>query len=403
MDKRFFLKAKKVENKDDLNYFIHLNPDEINRQFLIKNFTDTSEGNSKYKPWDYFTLPANACFNKTAVETTLGCLIFNKFVYLNFLKVIGYQNYEFYDDNIRKVDDILSTLVNESVYTTDDYIDYSDRINWFGFVCASLFSTSLSYDIFAPIPAVVKRKEELLSKHSQEIENGDAFVTSKIETELLDLSKSELKGHASYDNFANGVGKFGNAYKNMTIMRGSIADLKNPGKYTIAPESYLDGFSKENFPYFVNMNINGAYSKAVGTRVGGYQTKKFFNAFQTVVLDEHGTDCGTTVCTKIKIIPEIQKWIMYRYIKDGNKLVMLTPDNYKNYLGKTVEMRSPQYCQTESICNKCAGEYYYMLGIKNVGLLLTKGPNSILMIEMKAFHDQTIKLNKLRWQDYIIN
>jgi len=66
-------------------------------------------------------------------------------------------------------------------------------------------------------------------------------------------------------------------------------------------------------------------------------------------------------------------------------------------------MRSPLFCQSEHLCNKCVGDAYHILGITNGGLTLTKAPNTILQINMKAFHDQTLNFNKLKWEDFIIN
>ena len=84
-------------------------------------------------------------------------------------------------------------------------------------------------------------------------------------------------------------------------------------------------------------------------------------------------------------------------------MVCLDPSTYDKYIGKTVNMRTPLTCQSEHICNKCAGDAYYILGIKHGGLTLTKAPNTILQINMKAFHDQTLNFNKLDWEKYIIN
>jgi len=60
---------------------------------------------------------------------------------------------------------------------------------------------------------------------------------------------------------------------------------------------------------------------------------------------------------------------LYRYIVENDKLVCLTPDIISNYIGKTVRMRSPMYCiDKKCICNKCAGDNFYKLDKKNIGL-----------------------------------
>ena len=60
-------------------------------------------------------------------------------------------------------------------------------------------------------------------------------------------------------------------------------------------------------------------------------------------------------------------------------------------MGKEFEMRSPLYCQGDKICNACAGELYYRLGVKNIGSLLTRMTSNILNASLKLRHDMSIK------------
>jgi hypothetical protein len=72
----------------------------------------------------------------------------------------------------------------------------------------------------------------------------------------------------------------------------------------------------------------------------------------------------------------------------------------EKYMGKTVKMRSPLYCLGgETICNKCAGEGFYNLGIENVGLTTSSIGSNLLNRYMKAFHDATTKLVSINVDD----
>jgi hypothetical protein len=93
---------------------------------------------------------------------------------------------------------------------------------------------------------------------------------------------------------------------------------------------------------------------------------------------------------------------LYRYIVEKGKLVLLDDDNIEKYIGKTVKLRSPLYCNDEGhICNICAGELYRMMGMKNVGLISYTIGSSLLNASMKMFHDMTIHTKKLNIEDYI--
>jgi hypothetical protein len=95
------------------------------------------------------------------------------------------------------------------------------------------------------------------------------------------------------------------------------------------------------------------------------------------------------------------KLFLYRYIAEGNKLIQLDNNNIKNYIGKVIHLRSALFCQSEKLCSKCAGELYYKLGIKNIGLTTAKLSSSLLNLSMKVFHDTTLDLYKINYLDFI--
>lgn len=57
------------------------------------------------------------------------------------------------------------------------------------------------------------------------------------------------------------------------------------------------------------------------------------------------------------------------------------------------------FCINDKICNICAGDLFYILNIKNIGLTSVVAPNTVMNISMKAFHDQTVKRKKLDWKN----
>ena len=138
------------------------------------------------------------------------------------------------------------------------------------------------------------------------------------------------------------------------------------------------------------------------TQKGGYEGKKMLAGFQTLSLDKKDTDCGSTKYLKVLLTKELKDYYIYRYIKKGNSLVLLTPDNIDSYIGTYINLRSPMYCKdTKGFCNKCAGEYFYMLGIKNIGLLSNKISSLAVNSSLKAFHDQSIHTREIDWKKYV--
>src|SRR5690606_5647941 len=220
-----------------------------------------------------------------------------------------------------------------------------------------------------PIPEVIQRRDELIQKHIKAIENGDAKVAEQIEKELLDLAKEKIQHLPSYDIYASGSrGSFRNNYKNTSIMRGAIQDNSRPGEFTISTANLIEGIPREDYDAYADLTVMASYSRAVMTRDGGYEAKKLTAAFQTVVLDEPGTDCGTRKTISVEITEKNKEDFLYRFLLKGSQHIMLTPEEIDKYVGKVVKLRSPMYCLGDKLCNYCAGDLYYRLGIRNVGL-----------------------------------
>ena len=66
-----------------------------------------------------------------------------------------------------------------------------------------------------------------------------------------------------------------------------------------------------------------------------------------------------------------------------------------------MHLRSVLYCQSEKLCNICAGDMYYNLGMQNVGLTVTKVGSAVLNLSLKNFHDTTLHLKRINYKDYI--
>lgn len=142
--------------------------------------------------------------------------------------------------------------------------------------------------------------------------------------------------------------------------------------------------------------------KAVGTAVSGYLAKELLAALQTEVLDEPGSDCGTKRTLDIEISGYNKKDYIDRYIDVNGKLLLLTRDNIDKFVGKKVKMRSPMMCIGEKICNHCAGELFYKLGIKNVGLTASRVATTLTRLNMKKFHENLIINHKIKLDDLLI-
>jgi hypothetical protein len=245
-----------------------------------------------------------------------------------------------------------------------------------------------------------KKKMELYKKYKADIDAGKIDVAEKMEKELLEYAKEYMGDDPSMDMFSSGGGgTFGNNFKNLYIMKGPIKDPDPNAKqsYNVALSNYCDGISADEYTLVANSLAAGPYSRGKKTETGGYWEKLFVSALQHVVLDEAGTDCGTKHYITVTLTPKNISQYMYCYIIEGSKLVELTSDNRDKYLGKKVKMRFSSMCKRPNgkICNCCAGNLFYRVGVKNVGVACSNIASILKNICMKAFHDGTVSTTEI--------
>lgn len=387
----------------DVDMLLELTPEKITRSVVMNLIAYKQGKGQKYTCQDIAIVPAGKYQrNQKPIETTLGRLILNKLLFEKFYGLLGYVNEPLTKDKINGIDNILANALLNDKITTEDYIDYLDKFEWFGFSFAVIICNGFTYNTLSVNPRVRKRKDEMLKQYSSEIASGDPVIAVKMEKELLSIAKEELKDDPGMSVYNSGSkSKFDNQYKSMFVMKGVMQDNAE-GKFVVSTSSLSDGVPIEDHHIYGDFLVTSAYNKGVGTQIGGYMTKKFFAAFQTLVLDEPGTNCGSKGYLELTVDKFLTGLIMYRYVIEGSKLTLLTDSNISKYIGKTIKMRSPCFCTSDKICNICAGDLYYKLGIKNLGLTAQRISSSVLSSYMKGFHDSTTKLYDVSPEDVFI-
>lgn len=396
--------SKRHLNIKEITEILDLTIEDITMEKLRDFFAVRyGQDNPRFNTFDTFKLPKGKLYNREDVETTVGRYIINLVVFpRKFLMKHGYQNIVLDSKNIAAIEKQLADMLLNDEMNSDDYIHYLDKGEWFSLGTAYFIVPTMNYGINTPIPEVIKRRDELFNEYRKEIEAGDPNVADKIESELLAMAKGILKerGEESYGFFDSGEFSFANNYKKTSIMAGSI---ENPHtkKLNILKSNYVNGISKEDFNHFANLTVIGGFSRGVETQIAGYSTKKINSAMQTAVLQEAGTDCGAKNYLETTINSNMKNMFLYRWVLDGGKLVMLDNSNISRFVDKPVKLRSPLYCESEQICNKCAGEMFYKIGFKNAGLLTSTLSGSMMNLALKKFHDTTIRFTKVDVNKFI--
>lgn len=399
-------------NKDNLiNHLLVLKQSDVSYSFMM-NIFGSFNGKSLCHQYDTFEVPPKAfkfindkgkeVSNSERFITTIGIWVFNVF----FLRDFGFSWLfgGYVNENVRSglFEDINQELVYalaEDKIDTETYKRFLDYTQFF-MPYETILSPNHTEAILTCTKLIEKKKQEFLKVHGEEIEKGNIVVAEQMEKELLEYAKEILGDDPSLDVYESGAGgKFSNNFKNMYVMKGAIRDPNPEAKqeFNIATSNFLDGIAADEYSMIANALTSGPYSRAKKTEIGGYWEKLFGAAFQTVLLDEPGSDCGSDKYIEVELTKKNLPEYMYNYIiKSNGELEELTSDNADKYIGKKVKMRFNIFCKSKTgICNKCAGNFFYRRGARNIGLATIQIPSVLKLRSMKSFHDGSVKTTEI--------
>lgn len=341
-------------------------------------------------------LKAGEYINTEDVETTLGSFLVNKLMIEDYVESVVDGHY--YNEVITKksfgklIDKISMALMENKLPINPNVVKFIQAFEFYGLMLCSATSPSFTPGIFSVQDKIRDRRDELFAKYD---DNPNLNEAVKIEDQLTAEAQKMLKGDPGMTLFDSGSrGSFDDNYKMMSIMAGPV---KNPatGKYDIVKNNLIDGVERKDLPALANTVVNAAYPRAVGTAEGGYLTKQFYAVYQSISMDEPGTDCGSKGYQPAFLTDANYGDYMYQYAVVNGKLVLLTDDNRKQFINTAVKLRSPIGCLGHKLCSKCMGERFYRLNIRNVGLTAGRMPNSIMNASLKSFHSTKVNLTQV--------
>ena len=399
--------SKVITDKKDIDYLLGLTEDDITTSLIMELFGDFGD-HKWFNPYDLITVPAGKYggkikngtkYNKQPFTTTVGRLIFNKYFIEpdpELLQIVGFVNEDISKKVYGNLYDSLGYEVLEDRLSIDSYKKFCKKTQKF-MPYVSILSPNHSDNMLTITKKINERKAKLIKENKEAIDNGDVMVVDKISKELLDYARELMKGDPAMDMFNSGAGgSFENNFKNMFVMRGSVQDPDPRKSYNIITSNYIDGVSKEEYSKLANTLAAGPYSRSKKTELGGYWEKLFLSAFQHIILLPPGSDCGTKRYIELDVDAKNIGMIMYSYAIEGNDLVEITSENKSRFIGKKVKIRFSSMCEAkDGICNKCAGNLFYRLGIRNVGAATPQIPSRLKVLSMKLFHDDQLNFAEM--------
>lgn len=361
-----------------------------------------SENNpaAPFDPADEITLKGGdiANFKQGTLKTIVGQYLANQILLVESIgDLLPFQNDPW---NIRDIEKKLGKLLTDGTITTEHYHKYVENgyeLAHFG----ELFVPTISEKSISVPKAILKRRDELLEKHKDEL--TDPAVVASIEKELIQMYKDYI-GDDPVAGYLEASGKSYNVHaKTMHIMVGGVAPFGgNADDVAVITKSLNEGWDKEQFPAMANSIRKGSYARGVETRDTGALTKNIFRAFQDIRLIDG--DCGATKGIEMEfddtVTPDM--FVGRTLLVNGAKVV-LTEELVAKYQNKTVTMRSPLTCkQKNGICMTCMGEMFKKLDIRNPGTLAITTTSAMMSASMAAMHVESINVQPIEFEKFLV-
>ncbi len=263
-----------------------------------------------------------------------------------------------------------------------------DNIKKIGFKYSTLYGTTLSLDLCR-----VEDLEDM--KHK-------IYDTEDIIEQLNNVNSSEInnllreKFNYSYMIDSGARGSW-DQVKQVVCTRGFVSNFKGQIFPTAIKNSLIDGLTKEEFFNSTYGCRKGLMDVAINTGTSGYLSRKLIMSMVNLELDKNVPDCGTTDYFKLYVKNEHNaRMVVHRYHEVDNKLEKITYDNYKNIIGKTINLRSPIFCKDHKLCKTCYGDLSEIINSRFVGVISAQalGETNTQMI-LRTFHTSGVaSINK---------
>jgi hypothetical protein len=309
--------------------------------------------------------------NNKTIRTTLGRILVN----LALPPHIPFIDQTLDKKSLKNLMHMLSQNLNES-----ELLKVFDQLRFLGFKFVTRCGISMPLSVLK-IPKELKMEAQKV--RSMTPEKGIRYIQEV----LLPKLKEYVKKHApqTYILFDSGARGSWSDLLQMVLIKGYVEDAE--GKVVKIPitKGFVDNLNAEEAFIIAPSARVGIINRSIRTAEGGYLTRKLVNACATTKIDFNLKDCKTDKYLEITLYDEDwAKAVIGRYLHDKT---LITEDNYKQFIGKTVKLRSPIFCKSPKICLTCYGELYKLLSTEDIGIESAQivGERGTQLI-MKTFH-----------------
>jgi len=352
-----------------------------------------------------------------ATETTYGRLLFNFAVLVySFNNKIAYINKQADPTGIesiivkRLVDDVKDkdgSIINP--FSTAENIDLEAPIyvsEYLKFCNSMFFLTGLTQicvpaatrKVITAAPGIVELKERLLKENEGKLH--DPAVIARIDAELVAYDRDYMKGDPG-EGFLINAKSYDIVRKRLFSMHGAETGLDEGNDVALVSNSLSQGWDIEKFPAMINSLRAGSYNRGAQTMLGGESVKWLLRASSNINITEE--DCGSTLGMVFDINEgNLNVLVGFHVITPTGTVFIDNIEAAKQYLNKTVSVRSPMFCKLDKTdyCKKCVGKN---LSNQPTGasVAISDYGSAMLYISLKAMHGKKLALARMDYKKAI--
>jgi len=309
---------------------------------------------------------------------------------MEFNKILP-DDYPYINKSITKK--LMKVILNDIIKTYDPKIscEVLDKIKELGFESTTYYGNTLS----------LKEMKCAGAKELRDSVYDDP--TLSIPQKILKLKSDEIINHVKeefpYTKFIESGSRGTWDQANQIILsRGYIANSQ--GRIINKPikNNLIDGLTKEEFFISCYGSRKGLLDTAINTGVSGYLTRKLTYCASNCEVDLNCDDCGTDQVliidipkvdenSKLDAMALARSFIGKTIVNKDGSTTEITYDNYDQFIGTTINVRSPIFCKNPVLCKTCYGNTHTILHSPYVGIIAAEGIGEVAtQLVLRTFH-----------------
>ena len=278
----------------------------------------------------------------------------------------------------KKLLDILNNIKDK--YSEEIIVKVLDSIKRVGFKYATTFGCTMSLNDFEFIEAD-KIRNDIYSKRTtrdQLIAANDPEIINQLKEVFPYAYMIESGARGSWDQV-----------KQLILSRGFISNFEGEILPQPIKHSLTHGLTPEEFFFSTYGCRKGLLDVALNTGTSGYLSRKLIFTCANLQIDKDLQDCGTTDTLSVNVNNELKaKALIDRFLKgDDGKLQLISLENYKNLIGKVINIRSPILCKSQKVCTTCYGNLYKYINSRFIGIIAAQTLGEVgTQLVLRTFH-----------------